>query len=348
MASGTANDDEDLQLLLDWARDPDEVNRIRKAAIGTGAIHLLLILMLAMMSAPAASPVSERERVRRITPLVDPPTELTQKAPNKGKLSKDLSVESILPSPPVPNPAPGAKARKFEPPPAPPPTKQQVVAPAVVEPPKIEQAQNTPPQIPMGQTPQIQPQEPKASETKPSETKPKLAFETPGAPPTGPTGPSRLAVPGSTVQDAVRDLSRGGSKGSTGGDAMDLGNGAGLNLPPSMGRARIEPPELKSDPQGVDFRPYILQVLASVRRNWFAVYPESAKLGTRGQVKLDFAIAKDGTVTKVAFAWQSGANALDHAAVAAISASNPLPPLPKEFRGDRIVLSFTFSYNMGR
>ena len=339
-----ANDADDLQLLLNWARDPDETARLRKAAIGTSVIHLLLILCLAMMSGPAAPPVNYRERVRRITPLIDPPIELTQKAPNKGKISKDLSVESILPSIPVPNPAPGAKARKFEPPPAPQPAKQPVVAPSVLEPPKIEQAQNTPPQIPMGQpAPQIQPQEPK-----PRETKPKLAFETPSAPPTGPSGPSRLAMPGSTVQDAVRELSRSGNRGITGGDAMDLGNGPGLNLPPSAGRSRIEPPELKTDPQGVDFKPYILQVLAAVRRNWFAVYPESAKLGTRGQVKLDFAIAKDGTVTKVAFAWQSGTNVLDHAAVAAISASNPLPPLPAGFHGDRIVLSFTFSYNMGR
>jgi TonB family protein len=65
-------------------------------------------------------------------------------------------------------------------------------------------------------------------------------------------------------------------------------------------------------------------------------------------VKLEFAIAKDGKVTKVAFATQSGTQALDHAAVAAISASNPLPALPADFRGERIVLAFTFSYNLGR
>ncbi len=40
--------------------------------------------------------------------------------------------------------------------------------------------------------------------------------------------------------------------------------------------------------------------------------------------------------------------ALDQSAVAAISASNPLPPLPTEFKGDRIVLRMTFMYNMKR
>ena len=99
---------------------------------------------------------------------------------------------------------------------------------------------------------------------------------------------------------------------------------------------------------GVDFRPYLLQVLAAVRRNWFAVYPEAARLGQRGQVVLEFAIAKQGAVAKVIFSNESGAKALDQAAVAAISASNPLPPLPVEFRGDRVVLQMTFQYNMPR
>lgn len=99
---------------------------------------------------------------------------------------------------------------------------------------------------------------------------------------------------------------------------------------------------------GVDFRPYMMQVLAAVRRNWFAVYPEAARLGQRGQVVLEFAIAKQGLVTKVIFSSESGAKALDQSAVAAISASNPLPPLPTDFKGDRIVLRMTFLYNMPR
>ena len=338
-----AERDADLQLLLNWSPDPDETARIRTAAIGTVMVHLFLILALAMMPHQGVNP-ARVYRPRQITKLIDPPTELTQKAPNKGKPSKEIVVQEIAPSIPVPVPAPGAQARRFAPPPTPQPAKQPVMAPAVVEPPKLEQAQANVPQISLPQLPQIQPQERPAGESKP-----KLAFENPApAPaPTGASGNSRIPVPGSSVQDAVRELSRNGTHGISGSDAVDLGSGAGLHLPPSPGRPRMDY-ELKSDPLGVDFKPYILQVLANVRRNWFAVYPESAKLGTRGQVKLDFAIAKDGKVTKVAFAYQSGAQALDHAAVAAVSASNPLPPLPAEFKGDRIVLSFTFSYNMGR
>jgi hypothetical protein len=36
------------------------------------------------------------------------------------------------------------------------------------------------------------------------------------------------------------------------------------------------------------------------------------------------------------------------AAVAGISASVPFPPLPSEFKGDRIVLQMNFAYNMPR
>jgi TonB family protein len=133
--------------------------------------------------------------------------------------------------------------------------------------------------------------------------------------------------------------------GDSGADQTGLG--AGLNLPPSAGLPRSNL-ELRSDPLGVDFRPYMTQVLAAVRRNWFAVYPEAARLGQRGEVILEFAIAKQGLVTKVIFSTESGLKALDQSAVAAISASNPLPPLPTGFKGDRIVLRMTFMYNMPR
>jgi TonB family protein len=104
--------------------------------------------------------------------------------------------------------------------------------------------------------------------------------------------------------------------------------------------------ELKSDPMGVDFRPYMRQILYAIKKNWLAVYPEAARLGMRGQTVIGFRIAKEGLVAKVIFSSESGNKALDQAAVAAISASNPLPPLPKDFKGNQIDLQLTFKYNM--
>jgi len=74
--------------------------------------------------------------------------------------------------------------------------------------------------------------------------------------------------------------------------------------------------------------------------------PESVKLGRHGKVGLLFAIVKSGSVSKVTYAFQSGADSLDKAAIAAISASNPFPPLPAEFKGDRVVLQLNFAYNV--
>src|SRR5205807_10027307 len=104
--------------------------------------------------------------------------------------------------------------------------------------------------------------------------------------------------------------------------------------------------EVRSAPMGVGFRPYLLQLLSSVRRNWFAVWPESAGLGRAGKGAVQFAIARSGSVTKVVFGTVSGTEALDRAAVASMSMSNPFPPLPTEFRGNVVRLQFTYLYNI--
>lgn len=123
------------------------------------------------------------------------------------------------------------------------------------------------------------------------------------------------------------------------------GIGEGMNLPPSAGQLKSNL-ELLSDPMGVDFRPYLVRVLANVRRNWFAIMPESAKLGRRGRVSIQFAIDREGRVPKLVIVGSSGIDSLDRAAVAGISASNPFPQLPTEYRGSQIRLQFTFNYNM--
>ena len=97
---------------------------------------------------------------------------------------------------------------------------------------------------------------------------------------------------------------------------------------------------------GVDFKPYLIRVLSSVKRNWLAVVPESARLGRRGKVVIQFAISKEGTVPKLVIAVPSGAEALDRAAVAGISASNPFPPLARRVPGSVIRLQLNFLYNL--
>ena len=345
--SASPETEPELNLLLERDRR-DDWGRWRAAAIVSAAFHLVLLTVLLVMPESEVRVYELPEPTLHVTPLYIP-TELTQKAPNKGKLSKELTVEASTPRPVVKPPTP-APAAKFVPPPPPPPTPQVARAepkPVIVEPPKIE-----PPKTQLdSQADQLAKLNPPLP---PPTQQPKLTLEN-LAPPPPPAGAAQgkpvggIALPNPSVASAIHDLAT--SNGVPNGRVIvgDTGemSGPALNLPPTAARlpANIE---LRSDPMGVDFRPYIQQILVAIKRNWLAVYPEAARLGQRGQVVLDFAIAKQGLVAKVVYTDQSGTKALDEAAVAAISASNPLPPLPKEFRGDRIVLRMTFMYNVKR
>ena len=68
-------------------------------------------------------------------------------------------------------------------------------------------------------------------------------------------------------------------------------------------------------------------------------------MGRRGRVLVQFIIDRRGGVPKLVIAETSGTPALDRAAVAGISASNPFPPLPNTYKGNEIRLQLAFSYN---
>ena len=70
-------------------------------------------------------------------------------------------------------------------------------------------------------------------------------------------------------------------------------------------------------------------------------------MGTlRGRTVLEFIISRDGSIPKLVTADPSGSEPLDRAAVAGLSMSNPLPPLPADFKGLQVRLAFSFAYNM--
>jgi TonB family protein len=309
-----------LRLFSD-GRAPGDLARSGRAGVLSLLIHgVVVALVLALPATIMTPPVVERHL---LTPLVEPLTELTQKAPNKTKLSKEFEVAQVEPRPRLAIPPASPVPAPFVPP-TPPPQ-----AAAMPEPPRLE-----PPPPP----PQIQAQE-----------KPKLAFEVPVAPPPQPAAISRVPIPNPSVQEAVRSVARGGAgMGMVVGDIGARGAGGigeGITQSPTSG-VQASNLQLLSDPQGVDFRPYLTRILAAVRRNWFAVMPESVRLGRRGRVGIQFAIARNGSVPKLVIVSQSGTEALDRAAVAGISASNPFPPLPTEFRGNEIRLQFNFAYNI--
>jgi len=329
---------EDLRLLLAWDTAADQA-RSRRAGTFSIIAHVAGVVILFSLPREVFRPPPETRRI--VTPLVFPLKEPTQKEPNTAKVSKSLTVEGLLPrqSVKLPEARPSTtRPRALQPPPT--PIAKPSAPPPMIEPPKVDATikDGGGPKLPPGLTPAAVP--PPQIQTE----EPKLAFENPGSYTSG--NVPKEPPPSTSVADAMRALSHSGSGGVVVGDlgAGDGGIGPGVNQAPSAGRPKSQL-QLLSDPMGADFRPYLLQILQTVRRNWFAVMPESARLGRRGTVALQFAIAKDGTVTKIVFATNSGVDSLDRAAVASISMANPLPPLPLDYRGNVIRLQLTFAYN---
>lgn len=343
-------------------RAPGSGGLARALAI-SGVLHLLLAIIapdIQFTSRLRYGPDLQVDPGRRqVTPLYLPPDireVLTQKEPNKTKVSKELDLEGLLAKATAPNipdvarPAPAPQPRAFQAPgqdtsrsksAAPPPTLLQA--------PEVSVAQNKTTELPaMGNTLQGI----NAPAPAPPQNKPKLTFESVGAASTG-TGAAPgglIPRPKTSVDEAVRAVARGqGSSGLVVGDVGDIGGAGGFPSPATPTQIRNGSSlQLLSDPMGVDFRPYLIQILAAVKRNWQAVMPESARLGRPGKVSIQFAISKTGTVPKLVIASASGTDAFDRAAVASISMTNPFPPLPPEFRGDQIRLQFAFLYNMPR
>jgi len=164
---------------------------------------------------------------------------------------------------------------------------------------------------------------------------PKLVLENVSpTPPVIPPDNPLIRTPRVSVEEAARAAAGGGAGGlNSDGKAGD---------PASVGNM-----QLMSDPLGVDFKPYMLQILASVRRNWFNVIPAVARTGRPGLVQIQLIINKKGDVPKVVIAATSGTPAFDRAAVASISASYPFPPLPADYTGTEIRVQLAFSYNIG-
>jgi TonB family protein len=156
--------------------------------------------------------------------------------------------------------------------------------------------------------------------------------------------------PGKALQESMHEALKDGGTSSaqfggpvpSGGGGIGGGGGRGGQGYLGGGLEMLTPTE------GVDFTNYLARVLASVKQNWYAVMPESARLGDRGKVVLQFRIMSNGVVpdAEPAMVGSSGKDPLDRAAVASIRASTPFERLPPAFSGPYIELRFIFLYNV--
>jgi len=331
-----------LNLLLEL--EPEEVLwRGRSLFFFSVILHVLLIAFIVLApdmfrrGAEMMGIVVERKPAQEFTLLIPPDLlrKLNQPPPETNNLS-DRNRRAQGKSPAIdPNglrmpfsrgntPLPELPGGKPEPPPAPPPP-----PPASSSPPGASAPANPAPPAP------------KQEESQQA----RLQLEDVRPPGGGPGQRLDLGTPGDAIQQMAHEAMRGRGS-SSGAGASGPGDSAGQfnNLNPNFS---TEGPIILSDTRGVDFGPYLARVVYAVRRNWYAVIPEAARLGQKGRVAVVFEILKDGSVPQLRLVGSSGLEPLDRAALAGIRASIPFPPLPDEFTGNHLVLQFNFLYNLG-
>ncbi len=323
----------EVQLIVPEQRDAKNKWQVTTRLVSI-TFHSLLFVALLFQSKlfpPHVPTQAEMELARRqLTPLL-PPWQL------------ELLKPSARPVQPVPKVHVDPRVLR------------EVAPPLVPMPaPQPEKPVRELPNAPVPKTNAVQP-EPQLSAPTPKTDAPKpaLRLEAPDTP-----QPQRgLILPKNstsrslqdTIRDAAKSPSAGGRSGAVIGPMPRSGGALGGGSQGGGGGGTYgNGYEILTPTEGVDFSDYMARVVAAVRRNWYAVMPESAQLGDRGRVALQFRIMKNGSVPdgEPVRLIGSGKEPLDRAAVSAIRSSNPFEPLPPAFSGPYIELRFYFLYNL--
>jgi len=219
---------------------------------------------------------------------------------------------------------------------------------APVAPPSIENPVQPKPELPAAPTPR--------ASTNPAPSVPVQPTPQPSQVlPVPPSQPGHLNLnlpnssPGKQLQSQIQSeiqrpgggtIYNPGAGGGGGGGGGRGGRGGMQNMQPGA--------QILTDTQGVDFDSYLKRLLATVKRNWYTVMPESALMGDKGIVMLTFKINRDGSVPMPdpTLERTSGKQPLDAAALSSIRTSSPFEPLPPAFKGDFIELRFIYFYNI--
>lgn len=311
-----------------------------KIILASLAVHALLLSIATRLPTFAALRDAPRPVALHTVPLYLPKDALTQKSPNTRELTKQIDLAQLmdLQDQRAQHASPNHSVRQFEMPKL--SSRRSAKAPVTILPdaPAVDLNQPAAPALPGAAN---------GLAMAPQPSNLSSPFQNVGTEAPRPAHP-KLAPPKATVQDAINGLVQSGS----GSHVVISDDSPTMGAPPVPGAlgqlgAQHAGVELKSDPEGVDMRPYLAEILSIVRANWRRVIPQSVRLGTlRGRTVLEFIINRDGSIPKLVTSEPSGFDPLDRAAVAGLSMSNPLPPLPAEFKGAQVKLAFSFAYNM--
>ena len=201
-------------------------------------------------------------------------------------------------------------------------------------------AASRPVQLPVVSVKLVRPQAP--SRRPPSNQPERRATAVPQptkAPPTAVPKPSVVATapPKEDVPKASEDAMRSANSVATPAPTKPLvdtggGGGRGLSVEETTrsGTSGI--------PADFHFTYYVERMLALIESRW---YKPSAPLGTRARVR--FVILKSGKVEGIQLEESSGVSSFDRAALRAMYAANPLPPLPPAYGKPSLTVHLSFA-----
>ena len=137
--------------------------------------------------------------------------------------------------------------------------------------------------------------------------------------------PPPVSRPGPASTPAVSLPSAGEeSGGSTGGPAPGAGGSAGIG-------------SLKLDQADFKYPVYLDRMVMIISLNWFR--PAQS---VQSNPVVHFQIERDGTINDARIVTSSGLPFVDRAALRAVIASSPLPPLPAEYAGPHLGIQVVF------
>jgi protein TonB len=145
----------------------------------------------------------------------------------------------------------------------------------------------------------------------------------PTAPPAQRVSDDAMAAPDQSATPAPTPAEEPQQAGGSGG-GLSLGDGAGAQTP--------------GIPADFHFAYYIDRMLALIEARW---YKPAVPEGTNALLR--FRIHRDGKVDRIELEESSGQPSFDRAALRAMYAANPLPPLPPAYGQDTLTVHLRFS-----
>jgi protein TonB len=160
---------------------------------------------------------------------------------------------------------------------------------------------------------------------------PKAAVKKPPPPaPPKPAAPSKSATPPEPTPPNAVPFGEGGKPALAYGQFPTGAGSAGVGFGDGV--------------FGEKYGYYVDAMTRRISQNWLQSLVDS-RIQRAPRVYLSFQIARDGTISNVEVKQSSGIPTLDRSAQRAILASNPLQPLPGDYRGSAVDVTFYFEYS---